>query len=86
MPSGIDGLGERILDFLRNQLGVRDASLGPGTALVSTGLVDSVDLVRVAGFIEGELGIRIPDGDVTVDNFDSVDGMLAYVRTRSTGR
>ena len=86
MASGIDGLGDRILDFLRTQLGVRDPRLGTSTAIVSTGLLDSVDLVRIAGFIEGEVGITIPDGDVTVDHFDSVDGMLAYVRARSASR
>jgi acyl carrier protein len=86
MPSGIDGLGDRIVEFLRKQLGVRDPRLGTATPLVSTGLVDSVDLVRVAGFLEAELGIVIPDGDVTVDHFDSVGSMVAYVHARSAGR
>ena len=53
--------------------------------LFSTGLVDSFGLVDLIEFIEQQSGIEVDAADVTLDNFDSVERMLAYVQQRSAG-
>lgn len=81
-PPQDDALVERIIRFLREDLAVVANEITSSTNLVSTGVVDSVDLVRLVGFLESETGLSIPDADVSVDDFDSIADMLAYVARR----
>jgi acyl carrier protein len=82
MADGNGALAAKILAHLRDELRVDAPGLSPREDLISSGLIDSVDLVRVASFLESETGLSIPDADITVDNFESVERMLAYVERR----
>ena len=75
-------LSERIIEFVRTQLGVDD-DLTPDTPLVTNGLIDSVGLMRMAAFIEQATGITIPDQDVNAGHFDTVRQIDAYLRGRA---
>jgi acyl carrier protein len=81
-PPSSAPLEERLVEFLQSQLGVGAPDLASRSGLVSSGVIDSVDLVRLAGFLEIEIGIAIPDADITVENFDSIAAMIAYVAER----
>lgn len=72
----------RLLDFVRRQIPGAAPELTPTTPLVSSGMLDSVALVRVAAFVEREAGITIPDRDVTAEHFDTVRSIEAYVTAR----
>ena len=71
-----------IRGFLTDVLGVDMADVAADTSIIRGGLVDSVGLVRLAAFLETELGIVIPDRDVTARHFDSLAAIDAYVRRR----
>lgn len=47
-----------------------------GTALISSGLVDSFSLVKVLAFVEDEFGIVIPDEAATAEAMDSIERIL----------
>jgi acyl carrier protein len=68
--------------FLRETLGLDDASIGADTALVTTGRVDSMALVRLAAVLETALGIRIPDRDIVAEHFDTLRLIDAYVQRK----
>ncbi len=72
-------LEKKIRDFLRAELGIREQEIAAGDLLVTSGLVDSAGLVRLAAVLERETGLLIPDRDLTVDHFDSIERILAYV-------
>ena len=74
-----------ILAFLRNELGLEDSGVERETPLVSTALIDSADLVRLATEVESLVGTRIPDRDINADHFDTVEKILAYVRSELSG-
>jgi acyl carrier protein len=42
------------------------------TRLFETGIVDSYQVLELISYLENALGIRIPDEDVTLDNFRSI--------------
>jgi acyl carrier protein len=48
--------------------------------LISGGLVDSFSIAHIAAFIEREIGVRIPDTDLTLDTMDSIDRMYARIQ------
>jgi len=47
--------------------------------LISGGLIDSFSMAHIAAFIEREIGVRIPDTDMTLDTMDSIDRMCASI-------
>jgi acyl carrier protein len=47
--------------------------------LIESGVIDSINLVRLIEFLEEHYGIEIPDEDIVVDNFHSLDSIEAFV-------
>jgi len=53
--------------------------------LISGGLIDSFSIAHIAVFIETEIGVRIPDTDLTLDTMDSIDRMCARIAVAMAG-
>ncbi len=49
------------------------------TPLLETGILDSINLVRLIQFLEERFGIDIPDGDFGPELFESPASLAAYV-------
>jgi acyl carrier protein len=74
-----------INDYISREL-VQDASLlplGNATSLLETGVLDSLSLLRLVGFIQERFGITVDDVDLVPEHFDSVDAVSAYLRSRT---
>ena len=82
MSTTWDAIEVRIREYLRDKLGLDDAEIDGDSALVSTGLVDSAGLVRLAAVLEDATGLTIPDRDVTSENFDSLNRIRAYLQRK----
>lgn len=67
-----------IVGFLRQELSI-ETPLEADTELFSGGLLDSVSLVNLIGFIEGKARVTVHAADVTLENFDSIQRILDYV-------
>lgn len=75
-------LETQIREFLRTELGVEDREVRTDTELVTSGLLDSAGLVRLAALLEEVTGITIPDRDIKADNFDTLARIAAYLQSR----
>jgi acyl carrier protein len=75
---------EQIVEFLRRECGLA-ADPGAAVALFSSGLLDSVHILRLVMFIEERFDIRVDVMEVGVEQFDSLDSIVAYI-DRSLGR
>ena len=47
--------------------------------LFDKGIIDSMGLLSIIGFIESEYSITVADEDVIPDNFSSIDAMRKYI-------
>lgn len=54
------------------------------TDLLLGGLVDSLGVVRIVGWIEDELGVEVDPLDVVLENFQTVAAMVAYIDRRTS--
>jgi acyl carrier protein len=73
-----------INDFISREF-VQDAALlplGNATSLLETGILDSLNLLRLVVFAQERFGIAVDDVDLVPENFDSVDSICAYLRSR----
>lgn len=65
--------------------GGRSKRLGIDDPLVSSGVIDSLGMLRLIEFLEGEMGLQIGDGDVNPENFETLGKILEFVdRKQST--
>jgi acyl carrier protein len=69
-----------LMDYIKNDL-IRDrkATISPNDDLLANGTIDSLGILQLVAFVDERLGIRIPDEDVTYDNFRSVSALAEYL-------
>ena len=79
MSSGADleALERKLIAFLTDDLQISEAEFTRDSPLVSTGLIDSMNLVRLATFLERDSGVVIPNADINADKLDSIARILA---------
>lgn len=77
-----EALEREIRRYLEDKLDI--AGLGRDDELISSGLVDSGNLVRLATHVERLTGVTIPDRDIDADHFDSIAMIVRYVSSRQT--
>jgi acyl carrier protein len=80
-----DEIQSRIYEFLQDELRIDTSALRPDTELVSTGVMDSTDIVRLATFLERSFGIEVPDQDVNAERLETVSMSAEYVRDKLPG-
>jgi D-alanine--poly(phosphoribitol) ligase subunit 2 len=65
-------------EFLRNP----KAEINEDVDLFSSGIVDSLGVLQLVGFIEERLNVNLPDEEVMYDNFSSVRVIVDYLEKR----
>lgn len=58
------------------------AAPGPKDSLMDSGVIDSINLVRLVQFIEERFGVQIAEEDMDADLFDSVERLAHYIDSR----
>ena len=53
-------------------------------SLLEKGIVDSVAVMDLVMFVEDTFGTPVEDHEVTPDNFDSVNKLARFIRSRNT--
>jgi acyl carrier protein len=61
-----------------------DADVQHDDDLVLLGF-DSIAYVRLLAFIDDRFGIQVPDSEVTVERFGTIDAMVGYLGERRAG-
>lgn len=74
---------EQIIQFIKTEIhGNRSSvNIAPADDLLTSGLLASMDMVRVVEFLEQTYDIKIAPQDMNIDHFISVEAMANYVRS-----
>lgn len=59
-----------------------DRQIGDNEPIISSGLIDSFNLVDLALYVEETFLVRIDDAELTSDTFDSVAELVALIQAR----
>ena len=79
MEEIIDLLSEKIT---KNLLKDPKMKLDPSEPLISTGLLDSFNLVDLALIVEETFGVRIADFELNADTFDTLEQLAQIIAER----
>ena len=75
-----DEIRARLRAFICEELlGDPTYELRDDEPIISGGLIDSFYLAHLAVFVEDEFDVRVPDVDLTVENFDTLELMVARI-------
>jgi acyl carrier protein len=76
---------QKLKDFIVGDLldGTYSGPLADDQDLLISGLVDSLGVVRMINFIEQSMEVSVPPQDVTLENFQTVDKIVAYLDQRN---
>jgi acyl carrier protein len=75
-----DAFQAALVEFIMSDVALDDGPIEGDTDLLLTGLVDSLGVVLIVEWIETELGRAIDPADVVLENFQTVDAMMEFLR------
>jgi acyl carrier protein len=70
--------------FISDELlrGKDEVSLEPNGSLISTGILDSLALLKLLLFIEERFGLKVQDGEVNPSNFETINRIKAFIESK----
>lgn len=73
---------DRLLAFVGHEVCLIDVELQLDTDLLLTGAVDSLGVIRITQWLEDEFAIEVDPAEVTLENFQTVELIVAYSRRK----
>ena len=72
-----------IIKYIQDNLLTRkgEIELSPEDDLLGSGLLDSMGVMRLVGFVEETFDIKIPPEDIVIENFMDVNAITNYVES-----
>ena len=78
-------LCESLQQFIVEELISDETPLGLDDNLLADGMIDSIGAVRLIAFIEERFGYQTPSEDLVVENFRTINCLVAYLESRING-
>lgn len=70
-------------NFLKTDLRIEQAeAVAPDQRLLRTGVLDSIELMRLLEFVENRYGVRFDETEIVPDNVGSLQTIAAFVARR----
>ena len=74
---------EQLSNFISSEiLKQPDRTIKPDEPLISSGLIDSFNLMDLALFVEDNFGVRIEDTALNADTFDTLNALAELIQSR----
>lgn len=74
---------DRIVQFINEDIinGDADEKIEVTDDLLGSGLIDSMGLMKLVGFLETEFGVKIPATEIVIENFENIDSIANYLQS-----
>ncbi len=80
----MDNIKEELRQYILTEFlpGEKASNLKDDTPLRTSGILDSVATLKVVTFVEEKYGIEVAAHEAGVENFDSIDLIAAFVKSK----
>jgi acyl carrier protein len=83
----MDEIKHQIREFLSEILpSGKMSSVGDDTPLRTSGILDSMGLLRLVSLVEEKFGIEVEAYEAGIENFDRIDDIAAFVQRKQAAR
>jgi acyl carrier protein len=72
-----------LIQFISSKLVLDSDETISETTPLFNGLLDSLGALQLAAFVEETFGIRVDDGELSPENFETIELLAAYIRRKS---
>ena len=71
---------EKIIEYIKKDIS-NDPSedIDVNEDLLGNGIIDSIGMIKLISFLQEEFEIEVPSEDMTVENFMTVQNIMAYI-------
>lgn len=75
-----------LTDFIVNEVAPTKPANAPAPddPIVEAGLVDSLGLFKVIGFVEDEFGVKVAPDEILLENFATVNAITRLIRAKQS--
>jgi len=70
--------------ILRTFPAARKRNLNDAVPLLESGIIDSLGVLDLVGFLEQTFDMKINDDDLTPENFGNIERMVAFVQRKNS--
>ena len=74
---------EALKQFIRDEIGF-DGDIDPDTDLLESKILDSFNVVEIAGFVQEHFELELDGDDLVRENFATLSALLALIESRSS--
>lgn len=67
---------EEITNYIKEEI---DVLVTQEEELLSTGLIDSITILKLIAHLEETYNIKVPPQDMVIDNFNTVTSIIEYI-------
>ena len=84
----MDNVKEELRQYILSEFlpGEKPSNLKDDTPLRTSGILDSMATLRLVSFVEDRFGIEVQAHEASIDNFDSIDAIAAFVGSKAAGQ
>ncbi len=77
-------MNDVIIKYVKDELleGYEGMELEADQDLLGSGLIDSIGMMTLVAFVEEQFDLSIPPGDLTIENFMTIDAISTYLESR----
>lgn len=83
----VDNMEEEIRQYILSEFlpGEKPSNLRDDTPLRTSGILDSVATLRLVSFVEEQFGIEVEAHEASVENFDTIQSIIAFIQSKKSG-
>ena len=78
----MEALKREVRQFLTTQLHRKVDGVGDAESLLEAGVIDSMAVLELVGYIEQRYAITVGDDDMMPENFDTIEAIAAFIESR----
>ena len=76
-------VSDRIREFVRSRFPLaRNLEFSDEDSLLDAGVIDSLGILDLVGFLEETFGLQASDEDLNPENFDSIATLVRFVESK----
>ena len=76
---------DELITFICDDAGLDPSEITDDTLLFTDGYIDSFTMTSLIAHLEEVLGKEIAQSEVTVENFDTINRIMAYIGRHNAG-
>jgi acyl carrier protein len=61
----------------------KQANLADNDSLIESGIIDSLGIMKLIGFLEDKMSVQISDDELVPENFGSIEAIAALVEKKN---